>query len=402
MRVLGRGKQSLATASRWLCSLESRKLISGARSRTRLHDFGEPAIEPALSVLLNSLEGDADLHPLGRCLIRLHLQRILETRLLLAQFWKTRGAEIEAEPIERPIFIVGMPRSGSTFLHELLAADPENRAPRVWEVMFPVPDKKGSRADIRRRIRKADRCLWWFRRLAPKADSVYPMRASTPHECVAVHSYTLLSQEFISTCRVSTYEAFLADADLLPAYAWHRRFLQHLQNRSPRKRWVLKSPDHVYGLGQLFNVFPDACIIHTHRNPREVLKSSTELTRVLHGLFGWSHRPEEIAEREIRTLAMATERAIEFRDRHPELADRFIDVRYTDLTANPLSAVKDIYRRLDSPLTEAAANRMLDLAAKRSRYRGSRGAAQARAAAGETQTAEVRFRRYCSRFNVSW
>jgi hypothetical protein len=95
----------------------------------------------------------------------------------------------------------------------------------VWEVMFPIPIGRTSPEKVDPRVRKAEACLWCFRRLAPVADSVYPIRAWTPHECVAIHSYTLFSEEFVSTCHVPTYEAFLHAADLGPTYRWQRRFL---------------------------------------------------------------------------------------------------------------------------------------------------------------------------------
>jgi Sulfotransferase family len=257
--------------SRRLWLLESDSLCAEARRRTRLEDFGDPPIEPALTILVNSLETEADLHPHGRLLMRVHLQELLETRLRLTQAWNGLSEVPEVSVIERPVFITGIPRSGSTFLHELLAEDPENRAPRVWEVMFPIPTRRKHPKKVDPRVRRAEACLWWFRRLAPGADSVYPIRAWTPHECVAIHSYTLLSEEFVSTCHVPTYEAFLHAADLGPIYRWQRRFLQYLQIGHSNSRWVLKSPDHIYGLDKLLAVFPDAAIIQTHRNPVEVV-----------------------------------------------------------------------------------------------------------------------------------
>jgi hypothetical protein len=190
-----------------------------------LADFGDPPFDPALSILVKSLELEADLHPLGRFLMRAHFLELLETRLRLAQAWSGRAEVLDASVIERPIFITGMPRSGSTFLHELLAEDPDNRVPRVWEVMFLLRIKGESSNKADPRVRKAEACLWWFRRLAPSADSVYPMRARTPHECVAIHSYTLMSEEFVSTGRVPSYEAFLHAADLRPVYRWQKWFL---------------------------------------------------------------------------------------------------------------------------------------------------------------------------------
>ena len=386
--------------SRRLCFLEAGNLCAAARRKTRLEDFGEPAIEPGLSVLTNSLEQEADLHPLGRFLMRMHLQGLLETRLRLAELW--RGQEgMAATPIQRPIFITGMPRSGSTFLHELLAEDPANRAPRVWEVMFPVP---GSHARRRNgpdpRIRKAAACLWWFRRFAPQADAVFPMRANTPHECVAIHSYTFLSEEFISTCRIPSFESWLRRADLRPAYAWQRRFLQHLQFRSPERRWVLKSPDHVYGLEALFAAFPDALIIQTHRNPFEVLKSSCRLTEVLHGLYARPGLPGRLVARESKVLAAVADRFVAFRDTHPELAGRFVDVKYDEIVSDPLAVVRRIYEKFELPLTDAASERMQFLAKGRSRYESGRAGAASRDFKLETVADASHFERYCARFQV--
>ncbi len=387
-------------ACRWLLPLDRAALRAEARDRTGLAEFGDPPLEPALSVLVQSLDEEANLHPLGRCLMRIHLRALLETRLRLVEAWSKQSQALATTRIEKPIFIVGMPRSGSTFLHELLAEDPNHRAPRVWEVMFPLGSSRGRARDQAQRIRKTERCLWWFRRLAPRADAVYPMRARTPHEDVAIQSHTFLSEEFISSCRVPRYEAFLRSADLTPAYTWQRRFLQHLQLEAPGKRWVLKSPDHVYGLKALFAVFPDACIVQTHRNPVEVLKSSADLTRVLRGLYGWPADPEEIRRRETRMLAEGTERFIEFRDSNPELATRFIDVKYTELVAEPVATVRRVYERLGSPWPDSLSERLRSLAADRSRYRGRRASAEpGDLKLGGTPEAD-RFERYCSRFGL--
>jgi hypothetical protein len=390
-----------AVSRRW-CFLESKGLCAAARRRTGLEDFGDPPIEPALSVLTESLEKEANLHPLGRFLMRVHLRGLLETRLRLAEVWRGQPEAMASSPIRRPVFITGMPRSGSTFLHELLAQDPDNRAPRVWEVMFPIPAAAPEQLARDPRVRKAAACLWWFRRLAPQADEVFPMRACTPHECVAIHSYTLLSEEFISSCRIPGYEAFLRAADLRPAYVWQRRFLQHLQLRSPARRWVLKSPDHVYGLEELFAVFPDAVVIQTHRNPLEVLKSSCQLTEVLQGLFARPGKREQLGARESRVLAESMERFMRFRDAHPKLADRFIDVTYTELVSDPLATVRRIYQGLDLPLTEAAVERMRGLVSARSRYQNRHAAARLAELGLHVPAEARRFEQYCSRFGVPW
>lgn len=390
----------LDRACRGLWYLDPGKLCAEAMRRTGMDDFGDPPLAPALPVLMNSLEQEAGLRPLGRLLMRIHLRELLETRLRLAQVWKARSGSLALQRLEKPVFIVGMPRSGSTFLHELLATDPANRAPQAWEVMFPVSTGRDRPADAAQRIRKAAFCLWWFRRLAPRADAVYPLRARTPHECVAIQSYSFMSEEFLSTCRIPAYQAFLRSADLSPAYEWEKRFLQHLQLDRPERRWVLKSPDHVYGLEALFATFPDATLIQTHRDPLEVLASSADLTQVLHGLYG---RPADRAETlaaEARTLADNTERFIGFRHRHPELADRIVDIKYTELAADPLTALRRIYEQMGVRLAEPAAERMRQLAAKRTRYSGPRASASPEWLQLEDALDFGSFERYCLRFGI--
>jgi Sulfotransferase family len=381
-------------ASRRLWHLDGQKLCAEAQRRTGLADFGDPPLQPALSILLKSLEQEADLHPLGRMLMRIHLCDLLETRLRLAEAWKGKREALETRAIEKPVFVVGTPRSGSTFLHELLAEDPGHRAPRVWEVMFPVGAPQGGSVTGSGAPGKPRPASGGF------AGS-RPMRARTPHECVAIHSYTLLSEEFVSTCRIPAYEAFLKSADLVPAYLWQKRFLQHLDLDCPSRRWVLKSPDHVCGLEGLFSVFPDARIVQTHRNPLEVLKSSADLTRVLRGLYGPPGDLEEMRAQEAKTLAERTERFLQFRDLHPELAHRFVDVNYAGLVANPVVSLRRIYEQLDSPLTEAVANRMQRLAASRSRYRGRRASSEPGGLNLNSSTEAGVFERYCLRFGLS-
>jgi hypothetical protein len=369
-RTWARAGRSLSDGlSRRLCLLDGEALAAEARRRTGLADFGDPPVDTPLSILVNSLELQANLHPLGRFLMRVHLRGLLETRLRLTQAWRGQSEALKAVLIQRPIFITGMPRSGSTFLHELMAEDPGNRAPRVWEVMFPIPSQNDARGKNNPRIRKAEACLWWFRRLAPRADSVHPMRAGTPHECVAIHSYTLLSEEFAITCRIPAYEAFLREGNLGPAYAWQKRFLQYLQLSRPTKQWILKSPEHVYGLEHLLTVFPDAMVIQTHRNPHEVLRSSIQLTQVLQGVFAHAGNCLQDKRREARSLTENVELITSFRENHPELNERFIDVKYHELVSSPLAVVRQIYQRLGMQLSEMAADRMQRLASERSRYK---------------------------------
>jgi hypothetical protein len=377
--------------------MDADRLCDHARQRTGLNDFGDPSVEHPLAPLVASLENEAELHPLGRFLMHMHLRELLETRLRLTADWRRRQHDFA--PVVRPIFITGMPRTGSTFLHELLALDPHNRSPRAWEVMFPLPAPDFANAGRDPRIRKAAACLWWFRRFAPQADSVYPLRALTPHECVAIHSYTFRSEEFVSTCRIPAYERMLRTEGMREAYLFQRQFLQHLQSRWPVRQWILKSPDHLCSLEDLFAVFPDAVIIHTHRNPLDVLESSIRLTNVLYGLYGRPAQDEFVQRDQTRELAERMELAVQFRDRHPELARRFFDVSYTDFIAHPLATIENIYRHLGQPLAPVVVENMRQLVATRSRYRHPHLPTRARHDL-ETSVETGRFRNYCQRFGV--
>lgn len=386
--------------SRMAWRLEAQELCAQARRRTGLQDFGEPSIEPALTVLTTSLEDEANLHPLGRLLMRIHLKDILEARLLMAKQFELQAHALSNQPLLSPIFITGMPRSGSTFLHELLVQDPALCAPRAWEVMSPASAAQPDKGWRDLRVWQAAWCLWWFRRLAPHMDEVYPMRARTPQECIVMHSYTLLSEEFLCTCHLPTYHAFLRSSDLRPAYAWEKRFLQFLQSSRPAARWILKSPDHVRSLEALFSVFPDALIVQTHRSPLDSLRSAIHLTEVLQRFYARPPSREWMAETEAKSLAWRMECLIQFRDQHPELANRFVDVNYSDLVADPLDVVRRIYRHFKMPLSGSAIERMSRLAESRSAYKGRR-SAPTLDEVGLNPSAQVRmFSEYCRRFGL--
>jgi hypothetical protein len=383
---------------RRLLSLDSDKLVAEARERTGLEDFGDPELESRLSVLVKSVEDDANLHLLGRFLSRMHLRDILETRLRLSEKWRMSGV-LDDQTIRRPIFITGMPRSGSTFLHELLSEDPNNRVPRVWEVMFPFPFP--GEIDQRARIHKAEERLWWFRRIAPRADTVHPLRAMTPHECISIHSYALLSREFTTMFETPDYDALLDSVDFTPAYLWQKRFLQQLQLDEPVKQWVLKAPDHVFTMDELFNAFPDAIVVQTHRPPIEVLKSSSQLTEVVRETFARPRPRLETGAREVRVLADGMDRITRFRDAHPELAGRFFDVSYQQIVSDPLGTMRRLYQHAGLPLTAATVGRIRKLAGERSRYSG-RESCPTLADFGIDGTAEVsRFANYCGRFSFA-
>ena len=223
------------------------ELIETAKRRANLDDFGDGDFREPLGHLLESCWRDARLNAIGSIAPRSDVLRILRNRLLL-QRDRSLHPEIAQHQIRAPLFVVGLPRTGTTFLHTLLSADPASRAPLTWEVMEPSPP---TNAEKQRRIRRASQnlaCLEW---VAPNFGKLHPVGAELPQECVSLMSPSFLSDQFDTMYNVPGYRKWFLQQDLQPAYEFHRRFLQHLQERENGRRWILKAPTHMFGLPTL-------------------------------------------------------------------------------------------------------------------------------------------------------
>ena len=342
---------------RRILALDLDRMLATATRRTGLDDFGDPAFRKPLARLLRSIEGEARLNVIGRIAAREDLTGMLMNRLFLERD-RASHPGIAQQQIRRPLVITGMPRSGSTFLHGLLAQDPARRVPLHWELRFPSPPPDLATRDTDPRIERAARHIRWFHRLAPEFKKIHPVGARLPEECVVVLSHSFLSFEFSSTWFVPSYQSWLERQDLEPAYRYHRRFLQHLQWRCPGDRWLLKAPPHLPGLSGLFAVYPDADVIVTHRDPLEVVASVASLHVVLRRTFSRAVDPKAVGPEVSRMLADDVRRGFAARDGGCAAPERFLDVWYTQLMADPLAVVRRIYRHFDLELTSAAEERM--------------------------------------------
>lgn len=259
-------------------------LMRAARRRTRLTDFGVSSFQEPLELLLREYGRSANLSVFGRICARWDMLRYL-TNLLLLRDAEQRQPAILAQPIERPLFVVGMPRSGTSFMHYLLAQDPDHLVLRCWEAIYPTAGRGMVHSRPSSRARAVDRRLSWFARLAPELLGMHPMSAESPQECTEIMGHVFRSMRFDTTHEVPAYHRWLQGTRLLPAYEFHRRFLQHLQYRRNPGRWVLKSPDHVFALDSIRKVYPDALFVFMHRDPMRVLPSVARLTEVLRRPF---------------------------------------------------------------------------------------------------------------------
>ena len=347
----------VARPGRRLLGLDVTRMLATAIRRTGLRDFGDPSFREALERLLRSLEREANLNLVGRIAAREDLTGMLVNRLLLERD-RARHPGIAHEDIRRPLVITGLPRSGSTFLHGLLAQDPASRIPLHWELRFPSPPPERSTRDTDPRIARAARHIRWFHRLAPEFRKIHPVGARLPEECVVILSHAFLSFEFSSNWFVPTYQSWLEEQDLEPAYRYHRRFLQHLQWAQSGERWLLKAPVHLPGLRALFAVYPDANVVVTHRDPLEVVASVASLHVTLRRTFARGVDPAAIGPEVSAMLAHDVRRGFAARADGCGGPEQFFDVWYGELMDDPLAVIRRIYRHFDLRLSSETVGRM--------------------------------------------
>jgi hypothetical protein len=268
-----------------------------------------------------------------------------------------RHPEIEDGTVTAPLFVVGLPRTGTSILHELLAQDPASRVPMSWEVMRPWPPPETATFETDPRIAAVEAHLGGIDRLLPDFKRIHPMGARLPQECVALTAHDFATMIFHTTHRVPSYQAWLESTDLRWVYASHRRQLQYLQWKAPARRWVLKSPGHLWALAALLAVYPDARIVQTHRDPLKVVASLTSLVTVLRSLASDAIDPLEIARDWTDRLARGLEQTTRVRD-GGLAASQVFDVRFAELMADPIAMVRRIYAHFDMALDAEAEARM--------------------------------------------
>lgn len=340
-----------------LLDLDEETLLARASRRTGLADFGDEQFRTPFRLLLDGFEREAALTTLGRMIARSDLVRLLENRLYMVEARK-RHPEIAAGRVERPLFIVGLPRTGTSILHELLAQDPGNRVPMTWEVMHVHPAPERATYDSDPRIAAVEKHLGGVDRLIPNFKAMHPMGAQLPQECVALTAHDFASMVFTSTHTLPSYQAWLDRNDLRWVYTAHRRQLQYLQWHCPAERWVLKSPGHLWALDALLAEYPDARVIQTHRDPLRVIASLASLIALLRSMSSDAIDRVAIGREWTERLAAGLQHAMRVRDARPPGAPAVFDMHFQELVRDEIGMVRRIYAHFDLELTAEAESRM--------------------------------------------
>jgi len=345
-----------------LLPLGAEPLMEQARRSTGLEDFGaEPWLE-AFRIFTRALEEEARLHLAGRLLTRAEMLRWLSNRLLMTDLWRRRPEVLE-QPIEAPVFVCGLPRSGTSILYELLATDPRFRTPASWEALFPCDQLEagGPAVDHPLLMAQGHGLVSQWAKIVPSYGTMHEMGGRIPCECGMIMAHTFNSDHQSSLFQVPSYHAHIAGSDQGPIYRYHRQVLQTLQQRRTG-RWLLKAPSHLSFLPQLFAAYPDARVIQTHRDPLQCMASTTSLLGTLYWIR--SDQPFEATQFEHLIRGEATagrlDHVMEQRNTGTVPDHQFTDTLYQQLMDDPAATVAQLYAQLEMSFEPADRERVLD------------------------------------------
>jgi hypothetical protein len=334
-------------------------LLATACAQTGLDDFGDDGWQPALELLVDGLVNEARLSMIGVEVAYGDLMRALSNRLGVID-WRKKHPDVARQQIAQPIFIVGQPRTGTTILYDLLAQDPDLRAPLTWEVDEPCPVPQPETYHDDPRIAQIQSNIELSEQIVPGFLKFHPMGALVGQECVRITAGEFTSMIYGVQYRLPTYYRWLLhDAEYAGAYRYHRMFLQHLQSGVPGQ-WLLKSPAHLWQLDTLLAEYPDALIVQTHRDPLNVISSIAALTHHLRRMSTDESTVAECAVQSYEEIIVGLEREMTLRDSGAVPAGKIIDVKFTDFMKDPWATIGGIYQALGRELRSDTMQRMRD------------------------------------------
>ncbi|MFF7637989.1 sulfotransferase family protein [Kitasatospora sp. NPDC008050] len=317
---------------------------------------GDQPFTDDFRLLLRTWSRDDSLTPVGWASAQAHVRRQLGNRARIRRLISQHPA-IEREPIERPVFVVGLPRTATTLTHSILSLSAEHRCPLLWELL--TPDVEPTPDQRRRAITAARRMVGAIDLFAPRFRDIHPLDAEGPDECTFALPHTVMP---LSQARIPNYTARHYERDFIPDYRYLKQVFQVLQYGRPRRRWVLKSPMHLENLDALRTVFPDATIVWTHRDPVAVVASFCSL--VEHGM-AITVRPLDlhgIGATWLDVLSRAMKRGLAARGSIP--SEALVDVPYSWLGSHPATGAPKLYESIGARWTTATAARLPEITAR--------------------------------------
>jgi hypothetical protein len=338
--------------------LDANELIETACKQTGLQDFGSPDIREALCVLVDSLNREARLSPAGIEGTRASFIRVLSNRLKIEATFK-QHPEIKDEPIAGPIVIVGLPRSGTTKLHRMMATDPDLQKLPLWKIFNPVPLPGEAPGERSPRIQQAQAFVTALRERHPDFYAAHPMGAEEPDEEEFLMELTFLGYLNALSAHAPTYAQWVHRQ---PFDGWYRllremlQFYQFLDGKL-RGHWLLKAPAHLGQLPLLLQYFPGATVVHCHRDPLEAIPSMAGLAAASRRFHSDARQDKEVGEFVLDLWSRQMRRYCEARERLAS-AHRFVDVAYRDIVRDASGVISRIYAAAGLSLSAEALRRM--------------------------------------------
>lgn len=324
-------------------------LLARACRETRLTDFGDMEFVEPLSIIVREFEAVAQADRTGHQVMAQIILASLANRLRINQALREQP-QIADEPIVAPLFIVGLPRTGTTLLQGLLASLGHMRTPRRWETYLPpAPPAVATKRQIKAQVRFTEKEVDAATGLSPQLMAAHEIGAQLPEECnpLLMTSFRALFFGLLFEC--PEYREHVYRTGFAHSYEWHRRHLQVLSYGQPPKIWSLKSPVHLASLAGLLRTYPDARVVFTHRDPREAVASMAGLTSRLRMLVSPLQDKQEIGRHVLATLAQMEAAGERIRGQWPAHAPAFLDIRYRDLVRDPLATVRTVLSHFGLP-----------------------------------------------------
>lgn len=377
--------------------MKTNDIIEKASAATGLSDLGDPSVLEGLEILVRASNEEANLSEAGAPRWEANLVSILSNRLRIVDYLK-QHPELLERPIERPLFVFGLPRTGTTLAINLLSADPGRRCLLRWESLNSVPPAAAGALHSDPRCIAEQKRLEMAVKFAPQIAAAHYEDADSPSECQFAMAPSFCAQLFDSNLHIPSYnDWFLHKASYLPAFRFHKQLLQLLQAENGG-RWTLKNPWHPLFLNDLITVYPDAQLVMTHRDPAEVVGSACSLIRLVRPMFSDRVDLRQIADQMIDTFDHMIARQNDFRDRHGE--GSIYDIQYTEQLRDPVGEMRKLYAHFGEPLTPEAEAAMVQLLARNPQGKHGKHAYSLEEFGLTAKRVRHHFRDYCERFAI--
>lgn len=338
-------------------TLTVESLLASAISRTNgLSNFGDDNFRDALQALLGALAAEAELSHTGQYLLQERLVAQLVNRLVMEDYL-ARYPEITQIQLDDPLVIVGLPRTGTTMLQRTLAVDPRFYSAAWWETRYPAPLADETLAMPARRIAKAKAEVESMAQVIPQILAIHPLDAMLCDEefMLMEHSFMCAMDAYVN---VPSYTRWLDQQDQRPVYTQLKKMLQFLQWQKQQRgepvgqRWLLKAPQHLHTLHLLLDVFPQAQVILTHREPAQTIPSMASMAHTLWQMYSDNPDPKAAGEQWNSRMARGIRHTMKVRDQHAD--ERFLDINFADTVQQPMAVLKRVYAFADMPFTDKA------------------------------------------------